>query len=575
MMSEEARPFCRERLVAVIAIFLAWSFAVLARLVDFQVFRHKPLNALADGIYRIKRPITPPRGIIYDSQMEEMATSVKGSTVVAEPWKIKDVPAASRELSRILDIDPGELLGRMTDPKRRKYLIVKRKIDPALAPSVTALGLKGVYLKEENLRVYPGRNLASHTLGFVNAAGAGAAGLELQYNKELNGKQGWAICEVDGFGRSYSEEIIVPPVPGRSLVLSIDRVIQHVAQRELAAGVKQHHAAAGVAMVMESATGRILALAGAPDFNCNTYGQYPEERWRNSAIQDQFEPGSTFKVVVASAVLDAGFVGTNEFIDCERGSFEVGGHRFHDHQPFGLLTFQEILEHSSNIGAIKLGMRLGEEPLYAFLRSFGFGTKTGIDLPAEAVGRVRETKDWSGLSIASISFGQEVAVTSIQILVAINAVANGGYRVRPTLVDRILNEKRETVRVRSTERVRIMRPESAAAVRDAFEGVVLRGTGQRASLEGYRAAGKTGTAQKAEGGRFSKTRYLASFIGFAPLPNPSMTILVQIDEPKGVIYGGEVAAPVFQRIAQEALLQLNVPPDRNLLTGAGSASPTP
>jgi cell division protein FtsI (penicillin-binding protein 3) len=247
------------------------------------------------------------------------------------------------------------------------------------------------------------------------------------------------------------------------------------------------------------------------------------------------------------------------------GSIKVGGHVFHDHHPYGWLTFQQILENSSNVGAILLGMRLGEDRLYAALRSFGFGSPTGVDLPAEADGKVRETPDWSALSIAAISFGQEVAVTSMQILAAINAIANGGYRVRPSVVDRILDGKGACVQTTRPERVRIMRPETAAAVRNAFEGVVLRGTGKRASLEGYRAAGKTGTAQKQERGRFSKTKYLASFIGFAPLPFPRVTILVQIDEPRGAIYGGEVAAPVFREIAQETLLSLHILPDKSLL----------
>ncbi len=355
-----------------------------------------------------------------------------------------------------------------------------------------------------------------------------------------------------------------PPVQGHSLVLSIDKSIQYIADRELAAGVEKAQAKAGTAIVMESDTGRILALSNYPQFNCNTYSDYEPDLWRNRGISDVFEPGSTFKVVVATAALEAGLTRPDEMIDCQMGSITIGRHVFHDHKGYGLLSFSQILEYSSNVGAAKLGLRLGEQRLYEALRTFGFGSKTGIDLPGEIVGIVRDWHDWSGLSIGAISFGQEVGVTSIQILTAINAIANGGYRVRPSIVDRIIDEKGDLVSVNAPERVRLMSPRTAEAVSNAFEGVVLRGTGRRAALEGYRAAGKTGTAQKIVDGHYSPSKYVSSFIGFAPLPHPRFTILVQIDEPKGVHYGGDVSAPFFQKIAQEVLLQLRVPPDPSL-----------
>jgi cell division protein FtsI (penicillin-binding protein 3) len=301
-----------------------------------------------------------------------------------------------------------------------------------------------------------------------------------------------------------------------------------------------------------------------PDFNGNTYNEYAAETWRNRAVSDMFEPGSTFKVVVASAALEAGLTRPDEAIDCQMGSITIGGHVFHDHKPYGLLTFPQILENSSNIGAAKLGLRLGEERLYETLRTFGFGAKTRIDLPGEIIGLVRDWHRWSKLSVPAISFGQEVGVTPLQMLVAINSIANGGFRVRPTLVDRVIDSSGGLVRARTLERTRIISIETAGAVREAFEGVVLRGTGKAAQLEGYRAAGKTGTAQKIIDGHYSRSRYVASFIGFAPLPRPRLSISVLLDEPHGKIYGGEVAAPIFQKIMQEALLQLRVPPDKTL-----------
>jgi cell division protein FtsI (penicillin-binding protein 3) len=414
------------------------------------------------------------------------------------------------------------------------------------------------------MRVYPNRELACHTLGFVNMNGDGGAGIELEYDKELKGTQGQISFEVDARRRSFRGHTEKPPVQGRSLVLSIDRSIQYIAERELKAGVESSHSNAGVAVVMESDTGRILALAGYPNFNSNAYNEFEADLWRNRSVSDIFEPGSTFKVVVAATALEAGLTRPSELIDCQMGSIIIGGHVFHDHKAYGLLTFGQVLENSSNVGAAKLGLRLGEQRLYEGLRRFGFGSKTGIDLPGEIIGLVRDWHQWSALSIGAISFGQEIGVTSMQILNAINAIANGGYLVRPSVVDRVIDEKGDLVRTRNSERIKIISLETAAEVKNAFEGVILRGTGKRAALEGYRAAGKTGTAQKIIEGRYSNDKYVASFIGFAPLPQPRLTVLVQLDEPKGAIYGGEVSAPIFRKITQEALLQLRVPPDKAL-----------
>ena len=414
------------------------------------------------------------------------------------------------------------------------------------------------------MRVYPNRELACQVLGFVNMNGDGGAGIELQYDKELKGKEGVYSFDVDARRKSFRVNVDKPPAQGHSLVLSIDKSIQYIADREVKAAVEKAQAKAGIAIVMESETGRILALSNYPQFNCNTYNRYEPDVWRNRAISDMFEPGSTFKVVVATAALEAGLTRRDEMIDCQMGTITIGRHVFHDHKAYGLLSFSQILEFSSNVGAAKLGLRLGPQGLYEALRNFGFGSKSGIDLPGEIIGLVRDWRDWSGLSIGAISFGQEVGVTSIQILTAINAIANGGYRVRPSIVDRIIDENGDLVFARTPERTRLTSPRTAEAVSNAFEGVVLRGTGKRAALEGYRAAGKTGTAQKIVGGQYSDSKYVSSFIGFAPLPQPKITVLVQIDEPKGSHYGGDVSAPFFQKIAQETLMQLKIPPDQSL-----------
>ena len=549
--------------LAISGIFL-WSVIILARLGYLQIFQHGEFAQQALKRQLMTKDVSAPRGIIYDSHMDELATSVAVNMVVAEPRKIKDVPAAARGLASILSLDYGELLAKMKDPARQTFMVIKHRIDPQDEGRIEALGIDYIYLMEESMRVYPNRELGAQTLGFVNMNGDGGAGIEQYYNRELKGTPGQISRVVDARGHAFRAKVEKPPIQGHSLVLSIDKDIQYITERELVAGVEHSRAAGGIAIVMESTTGRILALAGYPTFNCNTYNEYALRRHRNRAVSDIFEPGSTFKVVVAAAALDAGLTWPNESIDCLMGTITIAGHVFHDHKPYPMLTFSEILEKSSNVGAARLGLRLGRQKLYEALRTFGFGSKTGLDLPAEVGGLVRDWRQWSGLSIGAISFGQEVGVTSIQIVCAVNAIANGGYRVRPSVVDRIIDENGELVRLTTPNNTRIMRPETAAAVRDAFEGVVLRGTGQQAALDGYRAAGKTGTAQKIVDGRYSDTKYVASFLGFAPLPQPRITVLVQIDEPEGAIYGGEVSAPIFRRITQEALLKLRVPPDQAL-----------
>jgi cell division protein FtsI (penicillin-binding protein 3) len=552
------------RLIVIISLVTVWCLCVIGRLYQLQVLRHKAFIDLAGKIQILRAPVLAPRGVLYDAHMDELATSVTVSTVHAEPRRIKNIREAADSLAAILDMDAGDLYSRLTDKDRQVFQVIKRRIDPKAEAQIIKLGIDGVYLVEESMRVYPNRELACHAIGFVNMNGDGGSGLELQYDRDLKGQDGRVVYDIDARRRSFHGTVETPPVQGHSLVLSIDRNIQYIAAKELAAGVEKAQAAAGVAVVMESDTGRILALACHPYFNSNTYNEYSADYWRNRAISDIYEPGSTFKVVVAAAALEAGLTRPDEMIDCQMGSIVIGRHVFHDIHRYGLLSFLQILEKSSNVGAAKLGLRLGEERLYESLMRYGFGARSGIDLPGEIVGLVRDWHSWSGLSIGAISFGQEVGVTSLQILGAINAIANGGYLVRPSLVDRVIDQNGDLVRMQSPQRKQVMRTETAQAIQTAFEGVVLRGTGKQAALEGYRAAGKTGTAQKIVDGHYSSTKYLASFIGFAPMPKPRISVLVWIDEPRGKIYGGEVSAPVFQRISQQALFLLHEPIDKSI-----------
>lgn len=564
-MSDRRNKLQSNRTVLIILGITLWFLLIVVRLVHLQIFEHKRYSQLAHQNQQITQSIHAPRGPIYDCHMDELAISVSVSTVVAEPRRIDNISRAAQSLAEILEIDAKTLKERMMNPARRLFVVIKRRIDSAAERRIEALGLRGVYFVDESMRVYPNGELASHTLGWVNMDGDGGAGIELEYDKVLKGKKGSYSFEIDARGRSFHVNVENPPVQGHSLVLSVDKSIQYIADRELAAGVKGSRAQAGTAIVMEPETGRILALSNYPQFDGSTYYKnYAPGLGRNRAISDIFEPGSTFKVVVAAAALESGLVRPDEMIDCQMGTIKIGGHIFHDHKPYGFLFFREVLENSSNVGAAKLGLRMGKQRLYEAIRDFGFGSKSGVDLPGEAKGLVRDWRDWSGLSIGAISFGQEVGVTSIQMIAAINAIANGGYLVRPSVVDRIIDEKGNLVNARIPERVRLTSPLTAGIVSEAFEGVVIRGTGRQAALEGYRAAGKTGTAQKIINGQYSHTKFIASFIGYAPLPKPRLTILVQIDEPVGKHYGGEVCGPIFRNIAQQALMQLHVPPDRSL-----------
>ena len=563
-MDTNDRRYSPERLVVVMSLVAVLSLIIAGRLVQMQFFQHSMYVRLALEEGTKSKPMPPTRGVICDSRMGQLAASVVVDTVVAEPRRIKDLPAAAHRLAAILDIDATELLSQMTAPANWKYLVVKERVDPHASSEIDGLEIAGIYLIHESMRVYPDQDLAGHTLGLVNRQGEGVVGLELEYNGELKGTPGTITFSVDAYGRPIQVKSDIPPVSGHTLVLSIDRSLQCLAAKELLRGLEDSRASAGTAIIMESETGRILAIANYSRFNSSGRSEYQADPWWNRAIQDVIEPGSTFKVVVVAAALEARLARPDELIDCHMGSMLIGKRVIHDHKPYGLLTLAQVLEYSSNIGAAELGMRLGKELLCEAVCKFGFGSQTGIDLPAERAGRVRDIKNWSDFSVASISFGQEIGVTSMQIITAINAIANGGYRVRPSIVDRVIGERGQIIRARAPELVPILRPETAAQIRDALEGVVLRGTGRLAALEGYRAAGKTGTAQKAVGGHISKTKYLASFVGFAPLPRPRVTILVQIDEPQSDIYGGDVAAPVFQRIAQETLIQLHVPADKDL-----------
>jgi cell division protein FtsI (penicillin-binding protein 3) len=407
----------------------------------------------------------------------------------------------------------------------------------------------------------------SHVLGFVDIDNRGLEGLELEADGFLRGQAGWMASNRDRKGREImtlrSRE--VQPIDGYDLTLTVDVVIQHIAESELENGCRKYNAVGGCIVVMNPQTGAVLAMSSWPTYDPNSPADYPPEARRNRCITDVYEPGSTFKVVTVACALDRGAVSIGDSLFCENGAFRVGRHTLHDVHPYGTLTTAEIIKKSSNIGAVKIAMRLGERNLHAGIRGFGFGAPSGIGLPGEVVGILHPLAQWSGLSIAAVPMGQEIGVTPIQMAAAVSAIANGGLAMKPYLIDSVRDSSGRVIKAWAPEvRARVVSEAAARVLVKAMEGVPTReGTAPRAALEEYTVAGKTGTSQKVEpDGRYSHSRFMSSFVGFAPAENPAVLIFVLLDEPKPVYYGGAAAAPIFKEVAGRVLKDLGVPPDR-------------
>src|SRR6202521_2413760 len=551
------------RLLMVACLTLVWMTAILGRLGYLQLFLHTGYMARAHRQQQRIIEITPKRGAIYDRNMHPLAMSIPVDSAFAVPSELGDEQLAARLLSGVLGIQRAVLEARLESS--HSFVWIARKLPPDKKEAVEALNLKGVYFQKENQRIYPKRDLASHVLGFVDLDEKGLGGIEYELDGQIRGKSEKIIVMADARqrwfdgGEGQRER-------GANVVLTLDEKIQYIAERELAAAIAKTRAMAGTVMVMNPNTGEILALANWPKFNPNAANESPAEARMNRAVSALYEPGSTFKLITLAAAIDQGITRPEEVFDCENGAVYVAGHRIRDHKPFGLLDVADILAQSSDVGAIKIALRLGAPKFYDYIRAFGFGQPTGVDMPGESKGILRRLENWSAVSIGSISMGQEVGVTPIQLISAVSAIANGGMLYKP----RVIAELRRGNRVLPAEGLlgpaeprKIIRPETAATLRRLMEGVVLNGTGKLAHLDGWTAAGKTGSAQKIDPatGRYSATQLIASFTGFAPLNDPAVTILVSLDSPVGLHEGGMVAAPVFKRIAEQVLPYLDVPRD--------------
>jgi len=553
------------RLLIVAGVALLWMTAVFGRLGYLQLFRHSDYLARAQRQQQRTIEITPRRGAIYDRNMHPLAMSVPVESAFAVPAEIGDNKImAARLLSNVLGIPRDVLQTRLESTG--SFVWISRKLPPDKAEAVRALNLKGVYLQNENQRYYPKRELAAHVLGFVDLDEKGLGGIEYGLDGLIRGKSEKIVVMADARQRWFDGGSAQKD-QGANVILTIDEKIQYIAERELAAAIAKTHAMAGTVIVQNPNNGAILALANWPKFNPNSANESKPEARMDRAVSAIYEPGSTFKLITLAAALDQNLTRPDEVFNCENGAVYIAGHRIRDHKPFGMLTVTDILAKSSDVGAIKIALRIGAPKFYEYIRAFGFGQQTGIDLPSESKGILRKLDNWSAISIGSVSMGQEVGVTPMQLVTAVSAIANGGTLYKPHVVAEV---KRGSESLPMTgvlapgEPKEAVRPETAATLRRLMEGVVLQGgTGTRARLDGWTAAGKTGTAQKIDPatGRYSPTQLIASFSGFAPINDPAVAILVSLDSPVGEHEGGQVAAPVFKRIAEQVLPYLDVPRD--------------
>ncbi len=552
------------RILILASLALFWMISVFGRLAYLQLARHSDYMARALRQQRRILDITPKRGSIYDRNMHPLAMSVPVQSAFAVPTEVKDTFMAARLLSGILGMTQDLIREKLESGAT--FVWIQRKLTPDKVQLITALNLKGIYFQEENQRFYPKRDMASHVMGFVDVDDKGLGGIEHEYDSLIRSKGEKIVVMADARQRWFDGGEAQAD-RGVNIVLTIDEKIQYIAERELAAAIEKTHAPAGTVIVQDPNSGAILALANWPKFNPNAPADSSAESRNNRAITSIYEPGSTFKLVTLAAAFDQNLIRAEEVFDCENGAVRVAGHLIHDHKKYGMLTVADILANSSDVGAIKIALRLGSSKFYDYIRAFGFGAPTGVDLPGESRGLLRRLDHWGSFSIASVSMGQEVGVTPLQMITAVSAVANGGYIYKPHVVhemrrgDQILPLDGPSA---PEDPHRIIQPQTAATLRNLMEGVILHGTGKSARLDGWTAAGKTGTAQKIDPNtkRYSPTNVIASFTGFAPINNPAVTILVSIDSPAGYPHdGATVSAPVFKRIAEQVLPYLDVPRD--------------
>jgi cell division protein FtsI (penicillin-binding protein 3) len=566
--------------VLLLAGVIAVAFAgVVGRLAYLQIIRHGDLAAMAERQYSRTVVLQAPRGQIVDRNGTVLAASSPAESLFAQPRTIGDPVRVAARLASILRTPSGEIHSLLVSG--RPFVWLRRRLPPAAAEQVRALNEPGLGLVPDAMRLYPNRELAAHVIGFEGTDG-GLEGVERAWNGTLAGTAGKAVVGRDALGRDVvTQHVLQAPLRGQGVMLTIDANVQFLVERELDAAWRRTRSKAAIAAVMDPRSGDVLAIAIRPTFNPNRFGEVPSsEWWRNRAVTDPFEPGSTFKVIMAAAALEERVVRPDDRIFGENGAITIAKTTIHDWKRYGWLTFSEVLQNSSNVGSIKVGMALGAERYYRYMTAFGFGAPTNIGLAGESRGLLREPGRWSALSLPTMSIGQEVSVTAMQMVAAFGAVANGGTLMRPRLVRAVFDADGHEVKRFEPEAVRrVISAETARTLTGILTRVVEEGTGHYAAIAGYQVAGKTGTAQKLDPAtrRYSRAPGVLSFIGFAPADDPRLVMLVMLDEPKTEKWGSEAAAPIFSAIGGEILRYLEVPPrdaaSVQIVTGPGAEQP--
>jgi cell division protein FtsI (penicillin-binding protein 3) len=550
------------RLYLLGGMLLFWCVAICGRLVYLQIFRYGSFVKQAEHQQQREIPLSAKRGVIYDRAGHELAMSVLVDSAFAVPSEVKDLPTAVSLITRITGEDHNVVLADCRDHKT--FCWVARKADDETIERIKSLNLQGIHFQKEPKRFYPARDLAAQVVGTVGMEDAGQSGIEHEFDDELRGRAGKMFISVDA-RRQWFSDVEKQPEAGENLVLTIDKNIQYIAEKELDQAIHDTQAIAGTVIVENPHTGEILALANRPTFNPNLRKQITPAALTNRAVSYVYEPGSTFKLVTISAALEEKLTNPNEVFDCQMGSIVYNGMRIRDSKPHGLLPVWGVLAESSDVGAIKIALRLGEDRFYKYIRAYGFGQQTGIELPGETRGLTKPVSRWSKVSIAAISMGQEIGISPLQLTGLISTFANDGVWVAPRIVTGKVEPQGtpQTVAFLPGASRRVISSYTAAEMRSMMQKVVLEGTGRKAILEGYTSAGKTGTAQKVDPatGAYSKTKYVGSFAGFAPVNNPQIVVAVILDSAVGLHQGGQVSAPVFRRVAQQVLEYLHTPHD--------------
>lgn len=586
-MKPTPQTWIRLRLNLLLCLFLFLFLVIFGRAYQLQVIQGQRLAAMADRQSQRIVPLVPKRGILYDRKKEEMAISVEVDSVFAQPAKVENIQAVAQKIGPILRQNSGVLLSKMK--KEDPFVWLQRGITSEQRGAIEKYGFSGIDFLKETKRFYPQGEVGAQVIGFAGLDAQGLEGVELGYDEFIRGEPGFMIISRDALGRTLSPQSFPfrQSLDGGEIIMTIDKTIQYIVEKELKKAVQACSAKGGMAVVMNPKTGEILAMAVQPSFDPNQFSSSPPQVRKNRTLTDTFEPGSTFKVFLLAAALEEQAAAPKEMFFCENGSYAVGGKVIHDVHKYGWLSLGDIIKVSSNIGASKVGRKLGRTRLYRYLKNFGFGGKTGVDLPGEVSGFLAAPRYWSEVGLANISFGQGVSATTLQLTTALATVANGGVLMRPHVVKAVLDPNGKVLKENRPKPIRrVISQDTANQAIQILKTVMEEGgTGRAARLSGYESAGKTGTAQKAlPNGRGYSDKRMGSFYGFAPADNPQVVITVVIDEPMGTSYGGVVAAPAFKAIGEQALPYMGIYPKGvtylarmgppKIPTGEGSVCPS-